>query len=155
MKELWSPIPGFEGYDVSNLGNVRSWRMHRGVAGPRLLRTSPDNRGYMCTALYGPGGRKPVKVHWLVAAAFLGPRPDGLVIRHLDGNCANNRAGNLVYGTPEENIADSVRHRTHCKQGHAFSAENTFVRPNGSRGCRACRNESVRRTRQKQKQRSA
>ena len=151
MKELWVPIPGFEGYDVSNLGRIRSWRTHRGQPGPRLLRTSPDDRGYPCTALYGSGGRKPVKVHWLVAAAFLGPRPDGLVVRHLDGNCANNRAGNLIYGTPEENVADTIRHRTHCKQGHAFSPENTFVRANGGRGCRTCRNESVRRSRRKRR----
>lgn len=148
MTEIWVSIPDFNGYDVSSLGRIRSWRPWRGQPVPRVLKPTPDDRGYLCTRLYGQGDGKygagagrTIKVHWLVTAAFVGPKPEGMVVRHLDGDHANNRIGNLLYGTPEENIADSVRHKTHCKQGHAFSPENTFQRKSG-RGCRECRRQS-------------
>lgn len=28
---------------------------------------------------------------------------------------------------------------THCVRGHEFTAENTYVKPNGTRNCRACK----------------
>lgn len=34
---------------------------------------------------------------------------------------------------------DRRRERTHCKRGHEFTPENTYIRPNGNRECRACR----------------
>lgn len=48
-------------------------------------------------------------VHQLVALTFLGPRPKGQEVRHLDGNPLNNRADNLAYGTRTENIYDVMR----------------------------------------------
>lgn len=66
-----------------------------------------------------------------MALAFLGPLPDGLETRHLDGNCRNNvRLG----------VHPSTR-KTVCSQGHPFSPENTRVKKHkGSleRVCRAC-----------------
>lgn len=34
--------------------------------------------------------------------------------------------------------------KTHCKHGHPFDEENTYISPRGNRGCRACRRNSVR-----------
>lgn len=34
---------------------------------------------------------------------------------------------------------DRRRERTHCKRGHEFTPENTYIRPRGTRECRACR----------------
>lgn len=80
-----------------------------------------------------------------MAEAFLGPRPDGLVVRHLDDDRTNNRASNLAYGTASDNQRDSVRNgtqadiqKTHCPAGHAYDQANTYVDPRGSRRCRAC-----------------
>lgn len=42
----------------------------------------------------------------------MGPRPDGLECRHLDGNPANNRLLNLKWGTRTENVHDSMLHGT-------------------------------------------
>lgn len=41
--------------------------------------------------------------------------------------------------------------KTHCPQGHAYTAENTYVFPNGARQCRTCANLSHKRTRAKTK----
>lgn len=57
-------------------------------------------------------GRGHCLVHHLVAEAFIGPRPENLEIRHLDGNRQNNRVDNLAYGTKSENCADSAKHGT-------------------------------------------
>lgn len=102
-------------------------------------------------------------VHLLILEAFQGPRPEGTVTRHLDGDKTNNRLSNLRRGTPAENSQDAMRHgthigteraaRTHCKQGHLFSEANTYVATvDGrfrARKCRTCVAESNRRSYQR------
>jgi hypothetical protein len=36
------------------------------------------------------------------------------------------------------------RDRTHCKSGHEFTPENTYVSQSGGRACRACRKRWLR-----------
>jgi len=36
--------------------------------------------------------------------------------------------------------------KTHCINGHEYSAENTYVRPNGDRECRICQAETMRKS---------
>lgn len=52
----------------------------------------------------------------MVTDAFYGPRPEGLLTRHLDGNKLNNCIYNLAYGTAQENHEDSVLHGV-CRVG--------------------------------------
>ena len=94
------------------------------------------------------GSRKVFSVHVLVMAAFVGPRPEGAVTRHLDGNPLNNHLTNLAYGSQSENLRDAVAHgthahakKTHCKYGHEFTPENTYIQPSrpNSRFCRTCK----------------
>lgn len=120
--ECWLPVPGFGGwYDVSDHGRVRSWIVHaRDCKGrftrrcraihPRILRVSIGSSGYACLALFVGGHCRALRIHRLVLCAFVGPRPQGACTRHLDGNPANNYLGNLCYGTPKENVADTIRH---------------------------------------------
>lgn len=49
-------------------------------------------------------------VHQLVCEAFHGPRPEGMVTRHLDGDPLNNHASNLKWGTQLENETDKDLH---------------------------------------------
>lgn len=42
---------------------------------------------------------------------------------------------NLLRG---ETITARNAAKTHCPRGHAYTAENTYVRPRGSRECRTC-----------------
>jgi hypothetical protein len=145
----WMPIPGWEGhYEVSGDGQVRSLdrqdRLGRPLRG-RILRPVINKYGYPMLGLKRDTGRVLVTAHKVVMLAFKGPRPDGQVVRHLDGNPANNLVSNLVYGTQSENHLDSVRHgthvcaaKTHCKRGHEFTPDNTYIKGNGSRECRRC-----------------
>ena len=117
--EEWRAIPGYEGYEVSNLGRVRSFRIHGGrrsgqlQATPRMKTTRAHGNGYLFVVLQRePGKSRPTAVHALVAAAFLGPRPKGHQVAHSDGDRMNARLDNLRYATPRENAQDKHRHGT-------------------------------------------
>lgn len=105
--EIWRPTHN-PSYEVSNLGRVRSWTKPGGKNGrtratePKVLRGSPTPFGYRMVVMY-PEVRGYL-VHGLVAAAFLGPRPPGCHVMHLDDDPTNNAASNLRYGTPRENM---------------------------------------------------
>lgn len=118
MNEIWKPIPEFPGYEVSNLGQVRSWKIRgrttRPVTKPRLLTQTPrnSNRKYLSVKLYRDDIGHTFSVHRLVLEAFVGPMPAGQEVRHLNGDETNNSLTNLAYGTHEENIADQRAHGT-------------------------------------------
>ena len=97
--EVWKFIPDYPNYEVSNYGRVRSWT---GNKKGKLLATRKDKCGYVTLGLSNKDGRK----------TFVGERPKGLQIRHLDGNPGNNYLSNLAYGTPKENGQDAVKHGT-------------------------------------------
>lgn len=103
--------------------------------------------GHLLVDLYRDNVRSKQYVHQLVAAAFIGPCPEGQEVRHWDGDPSNNAASNLLYGTHAENMQDMVRHgrnfnrnrgKTHCDHGHEFTPGNTWTDKRGSRYCRAC-----------------
>lgn len=119
MSEEWRGVPGWEGYyQVSNLGRVRSvdrvvssggyLQLRRG----RVLRPGRSQGGYLRVALCRDGVLSSAEIHTLVLLAFVGPRPDGLETRHLDGKQLNNTIENLCYGTVQENADDRKRHGT-------------------------------------------
>lgn len=116
--EEWRDIPGYEGrYQASNMGRIRSVdefvRCGKGGKGSRLkkgrvLRPAGQKKDPHLRVVLGHGASG-VCVHNLVVLAFIGPRPRGADIRHLDGNPLNNRVDNLAYGTRTENILDVFR----------------------------------------------
>lgn len=156
MSEIWKPIKSYEGvYEVSSHGRVRSLdrvmvnsdgKSHR-LRGKQIC-PSTGKYGHKRVVLYSPG--RPAEtwqVHSLVLRAFVSERPDGLICRHLDGNPANNRLGNLTWGTPSENMYDKARHgvdhqrnKTHCPLGHPLQEPNLQERKIkvGWRCCKAC-----------------
>jgi HNH endonuclease len=48
--------------------------------------------------------------------AFVGPRPEGLEIRHLNGNPSDNRLTNLEYATRSRNVMDVKWHNGKINQ---------------------------------------
>lgn len=146
--EIWRPVLGYEDlYAVSNQGRLASLR--RGV---KLLRSAANAAGYIPVSLRRDGKGVSTYRHTLVAAAFIGPRPLGHQIRHLDGDPANNWSSNLAYGTQSDNEADKLRHgrrpsageSTHCRRGHEFTTENTALSAAGQRECRTCTRANAR-----------
>ena len=51
-------------------------------------------------------------MHILVLETFVGPRPEGMQCRHLDGDETNNHISNLCWGTVAENHRDKILHGT-------------------------------------------
>lgn len=108
--EIWKPIPGHEGYEVSNLGQVRSCtrsvikKNKWGSVGPvlyqgRMLKPWVTKDGYHQVELRF--GKKMV-VHRLVAMAFV----DGdfyLTVNHKNNIKTDNRPENLEWITALQN----------------------------------------------------
>lgn len=95
-EEVWLPHPVDGKYSISNMGRVR---------GPRGILTGTASTGPIKYRQYNVGGKSRLG-HSLVMETFVGPLPEGMEVRHLDGNPQNNRVSNLQYGTPLENAAD-------------------------------------------------
>jgi len=141
--ERWLPIRDWEGrYEASSYGRFRSIprRTRTGVRGGGILKLFPGAQGYYMVKLWRDGKPTTKMAHRLIAQTFLGPRPDGLEIRHLNDNKLDNRLVNLVYGTRSENKLDSVRNgihpmtrKTHCSKGHEYTPENTYWKPRKGR----------------------
>jgi hypothetical protein len=117
--ERWVPIPGYEGeYSASDQGRIRSeerlcnnrWGGQRLVES-KIMAGSVAN-GYRQVGLMTDGKQKAITVHSLILLAFVGPRAEGLVIRHLNDNRIDNRLVNLQYGTQQENWEDRRRNRS-------------------------------------------
>lgn len=117
--EAWKDIPEFGGYQVSDLGRVRSfWR--RGepnrtpeffLAVPRLMKLRLSDRGYLVLRLVRNDGKaRCQQVHRLVLSVFVGPCPPGHEGCHKDGIRTNNRLDNLYWGTRSQNCLDTARH---------------------------------------------
>ncbi len=70
----------------------------------RYLRPYLNNFGYFYYSLKTDSGRDQFSCHSLVAAKFIGPRPEGYDIDHIDGEKGNNHYTNLQYLTRSQNV---------------------------------------------------
>lgn len=126
MKELWKPIPGYNGiYEVSNIGRVK--RLARQVESPHPLCTVPrkirikdiilknntDIYGYHTSTLIKDKTPKTYKVHRLVLLAFVGP--SNSVCNHINSVKTDNRLENLEYVSVSENNRHKVKYHTRSK----------------------------------------
>ena len=96
--EEYKEIKGFEDYQVSNYGNIKS------LITNIILRPRNNNKGYYLVCLYKDGKKYYKLVHRLVAEAFI-PNPDNLpCVNHKDENTQNNHVDNLEWCTQKYNI---------------------------------------------------
>jgi hypothetical protein len=137
--ERWVPILAIDPrYSISDAGRVR------GPSG-RVLKPTLMQIGYLSVALSVKNGKVSRHyVHRLVAQAFLGPLPKGMVVNHINHQKIDNRAANLEIIPRSSNgshwaslgrspktkkIATGV-----CGRGHPF-----HVTRSGKSYCQVCR----------------
>lgn len=100
--ERWRKVSFAPTYSVSDHGRVTG-------KGGKLLSLTPNRFGYVRVCMVMGQQRKSVSVHALVLHAFLSPRPEGMVIDHINGDKADNRLANLRYLTSAENTKAAKR----------------------------------------------
>ena len=100
-EEVWRPVVGYEGlYEVSNLGRVKT---------VRLLTPCKDAYGYPLVGLTKDGQLRSLRVHRLVAEAFI-PNPHNLpMVNHKDEDKGNSHVDNLEWCTHAYNCAYGTR----------------------------------------------
>jgi hypothetical protein len=111
-KPRLKPIPGFACYYADDSGHIWTAKPSRwGHVNWAIRRPGIGRDGYPDVVLIRSNGRKANKpVHVLVASAFHGPRPAGLLVAHNNGIKLDCRPSNLAYKTPKENSADARTH---------------------------------------------
>jgi hypothetical protein len=113
--EIWKPIKDYEGlYEVSNMGRVRSLNHYvidkqnakRFFKG-KVLRIYQNEYGYCFVRLVNNSGVKNIRVHRLVAEAFI-PNPDNLPeVNHKSEIKTQNNVENLEWCDHKYNMAYS------------------------------------------------
>lgn len=117
VSEEWRPVKDYEGlYEVSDRGRVKSLDRLICHSNGKVTTFSGCERrlklvhtGYLAVTLSKGCKPKTKYVHSLVAESFLGDKPKGLDVNHIDGDKKNNSLKNLEYVTRSENLAHSYR----------------------------------------------
>lgn len=126
--EIWKDVVGYEGlYQVSNLGRVKSLPRRGTVLRERILRTTIDRKGYVCVCFTKNSEKKTVKIHRLVAMAFIPNDRDLPEVNHKDENKLNNCSTNLEWCSGRYNILYNDRQK---KIGEKLSKKVECVETN-------------------------
>lgn len=104
--EEWKKIKEFEGYEISNFGNVKSIskqlknRYGFYYSKEKILTSNIGYQGYRFQKIQN----KTFSIHRLVAEYFLEKVQDKNIVNHKDLNVLNNNVNNLEWVTNRENV---------------------------------------------------
>jgi hypothetical protein len=105
--EEWKNIEGYEGYQVSNEGRVKSLKYGK----EKILKGVKNSSGYLYVGLYQDGKQVFKRVHRLVAEAFLENPQNLLEVNHKDEDKANNHVDNLEWCSSKYNANYGTRNQ--------------------------------------------
>lgn len=137
-------------------GRSRKVRIDSSCARSRVMsnciewKGSKNRKGYGQVQILG----KQLIVHRVSFRLWKGPIPRGFFVCHTCDNPPCYSPEHLFLGSNRENQRDSVRKGRHwstrknfCPAGHPLSGTNLYARKDGTRECKECRRENVRRWR--------
>ena len=116
MQEIWKDIDGFENYQISNLGRIKSKERivsnscRTYVKKEEILKNHVMKSGYLAIVLRDKEQKKHLlKIHRLIAENFI-PNPNNYTqVNHIDGNKANSAIENLEWCTPSQNTRHAIK----------------------------------------------
>jgi hypothetical protein len=96
--ENYKVIKDFPDYAINREGEVISLRFNR------KLKPYKDRKGYICLGIGTGTSRKHLKIHRLVAEAYIDNINNHPQVNHINCNKTDNRVENLEWCTPSQNI---------------------------------------------------
>ena len=126
-RELWKDIKGYKGYQVSNLGDIRSSNgvdqanRSKIISYKALKPYKRNGKGYMAVDLWmtdekGNAVRNTKFVHTLVATSFFDNRANTETVDHKNYNRQDNSVGNLVFKSRSQNTSEARQRQTTLQQ---------------------------------------
>jgi len=125
MEEQWKPIEGYEDYQVSNLGRVKSFKRY---SQGEILHPSLGKVGYLYINLRSNRITKRFYVHRLIAQTFIPNSFNKPCINHLNGTKTDNRIENLEWVTYGQNITHA--YETGLRKSKLTSEQVVYIREN-------------------------
>lgn len=122
MAEIWKPVPSYPDYEASDHGRIRRTTPGRGTFVGKILATPPDSGGY---PTIGTRAHGPLRVHVLVAEAFLGSIPPGGHVHHENENPGDARPSNLIIKPSA--LAHLQEHRKSETGKRRYGEDNSLI----------------------------
>ncbi len=152
--EIWKKIEGVD-YSVSNYGRIKTHakilvRKNGFIAPVKEIIRKPvkHNRGYLCIVLYNNGEKTRAYIHRLAATAFIPNNENKKEVNHINGVKDDNRAENLEWASPKENMIHAVINGLH-KMPPKFGTSNSnfkngkFIIANIEKECEQCHQKFI------------
>ena len=134
-KEIWKTIEGYENYQVSNWGNVKSLGNNKKKK-EKILKPANNGLGYLYVLLYKNKERKKFTTHRLVATTFIPNKENKPCINHKNEIKTDNRVENLEwvtikennnYGTRNERVSKSLQGRKQTQEHIEKSSKSRSI----------------------------